>query len=87
MANNKLNRRDFLRLSAVTAAGVALAACSSEEATEAPEPTQAPADAPTAEPPMAEEVELTIWTFGSFFTDFYDQIFPDYDPKIPGVLV
>lgn len=85
MANKKLNRRDFLRLSAVTAAGVALAACRKEKATEAPVPTEAPAEAPTTEPPMAEEVELTIWTFGSFFTDFYDQIFPDYKEIAPHV--
>ena len=50
----KLNRRDFLRLSALTAAGVAVAACA-KQATEAPTKAAAPtattaAAAPTATP-------------------------------------
>ena len=54
MEENKLSRRDFLRVGAMTAAGVTLAACGG---TEAPEATQAPAaaatEAPTAAPSSA----------------------------------
>jgi len=44
----QLNRRDFLRLSAMTAAGAALAACGSGAPTAAPEATKAPEAAATA---------------------------------------
>ena len=43
MKAKKLNRRDFLRISALTAAGAALAACG-------PTPTQPPAPEPTQKP-------------------------------------
>jgi peptide/nickel transport system substrate-binding protein len=53
----QLNRRDFLRVSAMTAAGAALAACGGGSPTAAPEaPTAAPAatTAPAAAAPAAE---------------------------------
>ena len=61
---DKMNRRDFLRMSALTAAGVGLAACSPTPATEAP-----PADSgdePDAPAPVAEGVTTTWWwTWGN----------------------
>jgi multiple sugar transport system substrate-binding protein len=60
MNGKTLSRRDFLRMSALTAAGAALTACArpTPEATEAPaveEPaTEAPAEAPATEAPAAE---------------------------------
>jgi hypothetical protein len=69
MAENKLTRRDFLRASAVTAAGVTLAACG---ATEAPaEPTKAPAaateaPAPTSPPAAAEKVTLEVMSLAEY---------------------
>jgi arabinosaccharide transport system substrate-binding protein len=86
MDETTLSRRDFLRLSALTAAGAALAACA-PQATEAPEPTaeEPAAEEPTEAAPAEEAVELTIWTFGSFFTDYYEAIFPDYKEIAPHV--
>ncbi len=58
--NKKLNRRDFLRLSAVGAAGAALAACQSAP-TAAPTAEPVAADTePTAAPAMQEEGTL-VW--------------------------
>ena len=51
MDSKKLSRRDFLRMSALTAAGVTLAGC----ARPTPEPTEAPAVEEPAEEPAAEE--------------------------------
>jgi peptide/nickel transport system substrate-binding protein len=52
-----LSRREFLKLSTVTAAGLAIAACTkTEEPTKAPEATKAP-DAATATPEPVKEAE------------------------------
>jgi ABC-type glycerol-3-phosphate transport system substrate-binding protein len=56
MDEKRLSRRDFLRVSALTAAGLALAGCA-PAATEAP--TEAPAEAPTEAPPVPEKVVLS----------------------------
>jgi peptide/nickel transport system substrate-binding protein len=55
MSQKKLSRREFLRLSALGAAGVALSACASNKTTEAPNvaPTNPPA--PKATNPPAQE--------------------------------
>jgi len=69
MEENKLSRRDFLRVGAVTAAGVTLAACGG---TEAPaEPTKAPAaatdaPAPTSPPAAAEKVTLEVMALAEY---------------------
>lgn len=61
----QLNRRDFLRLSAITAAGAALAACGGTSPTAAPAATEAPAAtaAPAAtEAPAATAVPVAATT-------------------------
>ena len=60
MEKKRLSRRDFLRMSAITAAGVALASCAPRAAPEeetTPEAEQAPTDTPA---PM-EPVVLNYW--------------------------
>ena len=66
-----LTRRDFLRLTAVTATGALVAACGpapateapQAEATKAPEPTATTApEAPTAAPAGEEKVTLRMWS-------------------------
>jgi len=61
MSHNKLSRRDFLRMSALAAAGVTLAACGagSPAATEQPEETTAEEVAPPA-----EEVTISFMGWG-----------------------
>ena len=60
--SKKLNRRDFLRLGSMAAAGGMIAAC-------APKQTDAPAGEPTKAAPTAvpekEGVELQFWIFWS----------------------
>ena len=56
MDKTTLNRRDFLRISAVTAAGVALASC----APGTPEPVDTGEEAPAEAPPAAEKVQLVF---------------------------
>ncbi len=52
MAEHKLTRRDFLKVSVITVLGAALQACA--KATPVPEPTKPPVAAPTATPKPAE---------------------------------
>jgi peptide/nickel transport system substrate-binding protein len=52
MKVRKINRREFIRLSALTAAGAVAAACAQPTATPVP-PTKAPVAQPTAVPPTA----------------------------------
>ncbi len=68
MEDRKLSRRDFLRVSAVTAAGVTLAACGAETPAE---PTQAPAaatqaPAPTTAPAAAGKVMLEVMALAEY---------------------
>jgi spore coat protein A len=53
MYRKKFSRREFLRLSALTAAGVALAGCCQPQETPTQAPTQAPSAAPTEAPTSA----------------------------------
>jgi len=97
MSRKLLGRRDFLRLSTLTAAGAALAACSPQVIKETVEvPVEQTVEVPVKETVVVEvtsesaaaedeEVDLTIWTFGSFFTDYYEQIFPAYKDLAPNV--
>lgn len=58
----KFSRRDFLRISALTAAGVALASCTpSPVAPPTERPTEPPAQAPTQAPPAAEKKVIDVW--------------------------
>jgi multiple sugar transport system substrate-binding protein len=68
--SKKLNRRDFLRLGSMAAAGGMIAACT-PKATEAPaaQATKAPATAaPTPEP---EGIEIQYWVFWGQLADVY----------------
>jgi arabinosaccharide transport system substrate-binding protein len=94
MDAKRTSRRDFLRISALTAAGASLAACAApaqpapQQQAEAPKATEAPKPAePTAAPAAPSETSLVIWTFGSFFTDFYNKIFPKYKELAPNVTI
>ena len=73
MEKKRLNRREFLRLASVSGAALALSACCPEPEKEQVVVTQViekegeqvvvtvMSDAPTAEPPPAEKVELLMW--------------------------
>jgi ABC-type glycerol-3-phosphate transport system substrate-binding protein len=71
MTPQKLSRREFLRLAALSAPGIVVAACAAPASTPAAAPpTQAPAAtavpptaalAPTSVPPPAEKIVLTVW--------------------------
>jgi ABC-type glycerol-3-phosphate transport system substrate-binding protein len=75
----RLSRREFLRISALTAAGAGLAACA--PATPTPAPTKAAEATPTAvakatatTPPVAEKVSLSFWNM-PFVTQ---EVSPEY---------
>lgn len=65
MKDSKLNRRDFLRVSAVAAGAAALAACAPAAATPAVEPTSeepaAPAEPTATEAPVVDPNAVTWW--------------------------
>jgi hypothetical protein len=83
-----LSRRDFLRASALTAAGVVAAGCvpaaqAPPAAPEAPAVTEAPA----AEAPAAEEVIIDVVTDLPEYEAQHRQIFDVYMEQNPGVTV
>ena len=71
---NKLSRREFLRLSALTAAGAALAGCGPKPTTV--QPTEKPAEQvqPTTAPPAEEGVVLQYWAAWGNYVPCWDQI-------------
>lgn len=75
----RVSRREFLRISALTAAGVGLAACRAPAPTPSPKPgvtpTVAPAKpTPTPPPPPVEKVSLSFWNM-PFVTQ---EVSPEY---------
>lgn len=86
MNGKKLSRREFLRMSALTAAGAALAGCGAPAA--AP-PTSEPEVAPTATtaPPPAEEVTLEIIASQPEYIDAERQIWDVFEAENPGIKV
>lgn len=74
MNEKRLSRRDFLRMSALTAAGAALAGCARATPTVTKEPTKPPPE-PTATtaPAPPEPVTITYWTFWGGFEDMLDE--------------
>ncbi|GAB4540162.1 MAG: maltose/maltodextrin ABC transporter substrate-binding protein MalE [Anaerolineae bacterium] len=69
---NRLSRREFLRISALTAAGVTLAGC--VVPTPPPAAPAAPAEAEATEAPPAEKVSLSFWNM-PFVTQ---EVSPEY---------
>ena len=90
MEENKLSRREFLRISAMTAAGAALAACGPTEAP--PEPTKPPvaaateAPAPTAPPAAAEEVTLDVMSLAEYEAP-YREIWNVFESEHEGIKI
>jgi len=86
MTERKMSRRDFMRISAMSAAGAVLARCAPVATPEAPsaEPTAAPAEA-TA-PPVGE-VTLDVYTDLSEYHNQYRQILDIFEQDNPGVKI
>jgi len=77
----KLSRRDFLRLSAMTAAGAALAACGGP--TPAPETKEA--EAPAEAPPV-EEVTLEVMSLAEYEGP-YREVWNVFEASHPGIKI
>src|SRR5574341_641381 len=94
-----LSRREFLRVSALTAAGLVAAQCGAPAtpappaATEAPKPaaTEAPkpaaTEAPTVAPPAAKEVTIDVVTDLPEYEAQFRQIYDVFMEENPGVTV
>jgi len=88
----KLSRRDFLRMSALTGAGIALAGCAvptpmaepAAEPTVAPEPSEAPTPTPK---PQAEQVTLEIQAWEPEYLDAERQIWDLFEEEHPNIKV
>ena len=100
MKTSKLTRRDFLRLSAMGAGGLALAACAAPPppapaaapaAAAAVPPTAAPAPtavpAATAAPPAAAEMVLTVVSDTPEYASQHQQIADQYTELHPNVKI
>ena len=90
MSENNLTRRDFIRISAATAAGATLVACGAsadptEPAGAAASATDVPA--PTAVPAAAEEVTLDIMSPLSEYEAPYREIWNVFEAQHPGIKV
>ena len=86
-----VSRRQFLRASALTAAGLVAAGCAAPApteapaATKAPAPTEAPAPAAT-EAPAAEEVTLDVMQIDEYQGQ-YEEIWGVFEATHPGIKV
>ena len=94
MISDKLSRRDFLRLSALTAAGATLAACGPKATEAPPEPEPAepaepePAEPePTEAPPAAEEIMLEVSSSNPEYSNAERQIWDLYEAENPNVKI
>ncbi|MBC8450105.1 MAG: carbohydrate ABC transporter substrate-binding protein [Chloroflexi bacterium] len=87
MSENMLSRRDFLRLSAMTAAGAAFAACAGPApAPEQPAVKPAATEAPAAAPPAAKEVTLDVMSLAEYEGP-YREIWNVFDASHPGIKI
>jgi hypothetical protein len=88
MDTNNLSRRDFLRVGAMAAAGVTLAACGA--ATEVPKPTEGvkptEAVAPTTAPPAGGEVTLDVMSLAEYQGP-YREIWNAFEGENPGIKI
>jgi ABC-type glycerol-3-phosphate transport system substrate-binding protein len=72
-----MTRRTFLRLSAVTAAGAALAACA---------PAVTPASGPAAEGGAQEPVQITMWTWYVEQEQEFPKLVEEFNETHPGIV-
>ena len=86
MRTKDMSRRDFLRISAIAAAGSTLAACG--VATEAPPPPPAGATAvvPTTAPPAGEPVTLDVMSLAEY-EGSYREIWSVFENENPGIKI
>lgn len=85
MRTKDMSRRDFLRISAIAAAGSTLAACG--VATEAPPPPDgATAVAPTTAPPAGEPVTLDVMSLAEY-EGSYREIWSVFENENPGIKI
>lgn len=87
----RLSRRDFLRMSALTAAGTALAACApaappTEAPTEATATPKPAAPTPTTAAPPAEEVTLDCMSLAEYEGP-YREIWNVFEAEHPGIKI
>ena len=82
MDRKRFSRREFLRISAVTAAGVVAASCGAKPA---PTATKPPEVKPTT-PPPAKEVVLEAMTIDEYQTQ-YQEVWNLFNSKNPGIKV
>ncbi len=85
MDTKKLSRRDFLRLSALTAAGAALAACApaATPAPAEPAPEEPEKEEPTEAPAEPEEITLELWAFVNTHARWFESMAEDYKAEKP----
>jgi hypothetical protein len=83
----RLSRREFLRMSMLTTAGTALAACTGAPQSEATSVPQADVPSPTTAPPPAEDVILEILASQPEYIDAERQIWDVFEAENPGIKV
>ncbi|MCS6825229.1 MAG: twin-arginine translocation signal domain-containing protein, partial [Caldilinea sp.] len=81
MTSNNLSRRDFLRISALTAVGLTLAGCPAPAAAPAPA-----AQAPAAQAPEAAVVTLDVMSLAEYEAP-YREIWNYFQSKNPGIKI
>lgn len=84
MSQNKLNRREFLRLAALTGAGAMLGACT--QATEVPE-VMPEEEEPEAVAPPEEEVYVSVWGWWQDRMSFFQESADKFTTAHPNVEV
>jgi len=82
MKGKKLTRRDFLRMSALTAAGAALVGCAPKPTPEPEKPAE-PVEEPIEAPEAPEPITLELWTFVNTHARWFESMAEDYTEENP----
>jgi ABC-type glycerol-3-phosphate transport system substrate-binding protein len=88
MTKNYISRREFLRVSALTAAGIVAASCAGQPAAPAAEApaAAAPTKAPAAQAPAAQEVTIDVMSLAEYEGP-YREIWNVFQSTNPGIKV
>lgn len=86
MRTKDMSRRDFLRISAIAAAGSTLAACGVATEAPPPPPAGATAVAPTTAPPAGAPVTLDVMSLAEY-EGSYREIWSVFENENPGIKI
>ena len=83
--DRRISRREFVKLSALTASAALLASCAPVQPPAAPQATLAAAEKPAAEPAPAGQLEIFSWWTSGGEVEALNALYEVYKKRYPGV--